>query len=150
MKNTELAYVGALMDGEGSVGCQVRNYIRKDKSTVLRIDPHIDIMSSVSFPHISRVQEMVDFSTRLTKKSRSKLNKNWKDVWTLSVGAEQKNITEFIKTVRPYLRLKGERLDVAEKIILKIDVEENNNLLAKLNQRGIIRSSKRKVLKRKS
>jgi len=96
-----LAYIAGFLDGEGSIMLMNRRQRHKTKSWSCRVS-----IANTDRPILEWIQSLYGGSIGLAKS----LNPLHKDCWHWRL--DSKGAVEFLRLVRPYLRLKAMRADV--------------------------------------
>lgn len=149
MKDTELAYLAGLVDGEGSIGLsyQTAKPSWKNKSCN-HVRPQVDVVANTNFELIRVVVKLLQgfsLSPRVVSYGTDKRNARWKAAWKVYlVTLDDKK--KFLELIHPYLVGKKAQAEMVMEFLSrrsshhKVKTTQYERLLAErcqqLNQRG--------------
>lgn len=105
MNNEELAYTAGLVDGEGYLGIRINTNPRCKRGF------HYSAVVKISMTHEGTIRLMREWFGGHISHRVFTSERDWKDAWEWSIS-NAKPVAEFLKHVRPWLRIKAAQADL--------------------------------------
>lgn len=148
MKDTDLAYLAGLVDGEGTIGMVWNSSKGRWRCNTHHLRVQVDIVANTNPELIRFVVELVKsfgLSPKVVDYKTTERNPNWNAAWKVFlITIDDKK--KFLNLIRPYLVAKREQADIVLQFLArrgshtKVRTSQYERLLgvrcAELNRRG--------------